>query len=42
MINRDNNLILCKQYVIIIVNIAYNKIGDDIYGNKKFFEKYSN
>ena len=40
MINRDNNLILCKQYVIIIVNIAYNKIGDDIYGNKKFFEKY--
>lgn len=42
MINRDNNLILCKQYAIIIVNIAYNKIGDDIYGNKKFFEKYSN
>ena len=28
-------------YVIIIVNIAYNVVGDDEYGDKKFFKKYS-
>lgn len=42
MVNRGNNLILCKYCVIIIVNIAYNKVGDDINGNKKFFKKHSN
>ena len=34
-------LILCKFYAIIFVNIAYNIIGDDRNGNKKFFEEYN-
>ena len=29
-------LIMCYNYL----DIAYNKIGDDIYGNKKFFKKH--
>lgn len=25
-----------------IIDITYNIVGDDKYGNEKFFEKYSN
>lgn len=34
-------LTLCKFYVIIIIDIAYNKVGDDIDGDKKFSKKYN-
>lgn len=31
-------LIVCYNYI----DIAYNKIGDDVYGNKEFSKKYFN
>ena len=33
---------LCKFYVIISVSIAYNIVGDDINGYKKFLKEYNN